>query len=256
MDQKGFCQLCGKESKLIRKSHIIPNFMYKGLFDEDRKMLIANLKDLSKKPQMAQSGIFEKNILCENCENIFSKNERYTSHFFNGSASSSLLFKNKISRDGLRTISITGIDYTKLKLCILSILWRAHISKNKFFKNVSIDEKNENVIRRMLLNNESESDDEYKISILGFQNAKNDLIRILVNPSIETIGTGKVALFLINGYSYFIELKPKSSFKIFDKVYLKESGEIDVPILKGEIAIKFLTSFGINTDMIRKYVNS
>jgi len=43
--------------------------------------------------------------------------------------------------------------------------------------------------------------------------------------------------------------------KIFNKVYLRKSGEIEMPIFKGETAIKFLISFGIPQDIIQNYVN-
>lgn len=213
------CKLCKKKSTLVGKSHIIPNFMYNGLYDENHKILIANLKDLSKKPQIVQSGIFEKNILCKDCESTFSKNERYASHFFKGSKNSIISFEKRKSHDGQRSIFVSRIDYNKLKLFFLSILWRAHVSENKFFKGVSLDISNEMEIRKMLLENDSKTYKDYKVSMMAFQNSKSELIRFLFNPSVETIGTGKVGIFYINGYCYFIDLKPKSSFRIFDKVW-------------------------------------
>lgn len=253
---ENICKLCNKKSILIGKSHIIPNFMYDGLFDDNRKMLIATLKDLAKKPQIAQSGFFDKNILCKNCETMFSKNERYASHFFKGTTKSSISFVKRRSQEGQRTIFVSGLDYRKIKLFFLSILWRAHISENKFFKNVKLDNSNEFEIRKMLMENNSGSDHEYKVSILIFQNSASELIRLLFNPTVETIGTGIICIFFINGYCYFIDLKPKSSFRIFEKVYINEKGEIDIPIVHCEMATKLLVSFGIDVEIAKNYVTA
>jgi len=253
--EKGICKLCNDTLNLIGKSHIIPNFMYKGLFAENRKMRIANLKDLTKKPEIAETGIFEKNILCENCETRFSKHERYASHFFKGPTPSNIQFEKRRSSDGQRTIFVSGIDYGKLKLFFLSILWRAHISEHKFFKEVNLDKINEIEIKQMLLENNSKSEEEYKIGMMIFQNSVNQLIPLLFNPTVRTIGTGKVGIFFINGYCYFIDLKPNSSLKIFDKVYIHKAGTIDVPIVHGKMAIELLVSLGINCEIANNYVN-
>jgi hypothetical protein len=148
---------------------------------------------------------------------------------------------------------VSGIDYAKLKLFFLSILWRAHISEHKFFKDVNLDKRNEIEIKQMLLENDSKSEKEYKIGMIAFQNSVNQLIPLLLNPTVKTIGTGKVGIFFINGYCYFIDLKPNSSLKIFDKVYISKAGTIDVPIVHGEMAISLLVSLGVNFDIAKNY---
>lgn len=64
MNQNAICHLCGKHAKLIKKSHIIPNLMYKEMFDDKNRMMMANLKDITVHPQLKQSGFYDKYILC------------------------------------------------------------------------------------------------------------------------------------------------------------------------------------------------
>ena len=41
----GICRLCLEEQALIKKSHIIPEFMYQDLFDENHKFIMTSNKD-------------------------------------------------------------------------------------------------------------------------------------------------------------------------------------------------------------------
>ena len=57
----GKCKLCGHEKELCKQSHIIPNFMYKDLFDENNRMYtISGKKNVISKTGVRQTGEFEK----------------------------------------------------------------------------------------------------------------------------------------------------------------------------------------------------
>lgn len=49
-------------------AHIIPNFMYKELFDEDHSLRYANPYIPSDKPKVAFTGENDNNILCRTCD--------------------------------------------------------------------------------------------------------------------------------------------------------------------------------------------
>ena len=58
-----------------------------------------------------------------------------------------------------------------------------------------------------------------------------------------------------SGQQHFLfDLKPNSSFKIFDKVYINKAGMIDVSIVHGEMAIQLLVSLGINFEIANNFV--
>ncbi len=256
MNQNSLCKLCGKKAKLLRKSHVIPNFMYKGMQDELNRMIVANLNSLDASPKFQQSGYFDKYVLCANCDNVLiGKLERYTALvLFGGHSSEQIVFEKAVGPDGVKSIIIKNIDYTRFKLCLLSVLWRAHISSNKFFKNVDLKE-NAEPIRQMILTNDPKEDSEYKISIVAVKNQKG-LLRMVFDPSIVQIGNGFVAILFINGIFYFIDLAPSSDFTLFKKHFLKRSGIYEIVLLDGQQAEKFMSAFGLPPHVVSNYFRS
>ena len=64
------CKFCGL-GDVIKKSHIIPEFMYENTYD-DKLRMIAFESDLTQ-VRLRQKGYYEP-ILCRNCENFFNVN--------------------------------------------------------------------------------------------------------------------------------------------------------------------------------------
>jgi hypothetical protein len=255
MNQNAPCNLCGKTAKLLKKSHIIPNFMYKGIHDELNRMVVAQLNSPNRNAKFQQSGYFEKYILCLKCDNdLIGSLERYAALFlFGGKSYTPPTFKRAMSKDGIKSLIIENLDYSKFKLCLLSMLWRAHVSTNKFFENVDIGE-NEKVIRKMLIENDAKDEVDFKISIVGIRNSEG-MVRMVLDPGVIKIGNGSVAMFFINGFFYFIDLNLRSDFKLFEKHYIKMDGKYEVMILEGEKANELLTAFGIPEDVAYYYTN-
>lgn len=249
MNQNAPCKLCGKRARLIKRSHIIPDFMYKGLFDDKHRLAMLELKNILKPPKWEQSGIHERYILCEKCESHLSKHETYTSLVLYEGLKD-INFENRIGHDGIKTIFISGIDYKKFKLCFLSILWRAHISTHPFFRKVDIPIYEEE-LRHLIFSEENSSDQEYKISVIGVQGKDGELIRAVVDPVVLPIGDGEVAFFFINGFLYIISLKLASELQISNKSFLSGSGEIEIPILQGKLAYKLFQAFGFPIEFLR-----
>ena len=44
----GQCRLCLQNKELLRRSHVIPNFLYDGIFDSKQVLYRINLKDIKK----------------------------------------------------------------------------------------------------------------------------------------------------------------------------------------------------------------
>ena len=256
MNQNAPCKLCSKTAKLLRKSHVIPKFMYNGIQDELNRMIVADFNSLDAKPKFQQSGYSDKYVLCAKCDNeLIGKLERYIALvLFGGRSAEQLAFENGVGPDGIKSIIIKNIDYARFKLCLLSILWRAHISPNKFFKNVDLNE-NAEPIRQMLLTNDPKDDIEYKISMVAVKNHEG-LLRMVFDPAIVQIGNGYVAIFFINGIFYFIDLIPSSGFAVFQKHFLNKSGNYEVMLLDGQQAAAFMSAFGLPSHMVNYYFGS
>lgn len=148
---KGVCKLCGIEKDLCKKSHILPKHSYKILKEGDYCLCI-NKDTINKESrQKDYSGLFEKDILCEDCESLFSNSETYAYE---------LIYENKIKnvnreiKDNCIIVSGEGYDYKKIKLYFLSILWKSSISSKDFFKDVKLSDEDEKNIRHILLSKE------------------------------------------------------------------------------------------------------
>lgn len=66
----GICRLCGNEGKFV-KSHIIPKFLFKKMKDDDFVFyeVTYDLDTNKSKTKKTQIEDFDKNILCESCDN-------------------------------------------------------------------------------------------------------------------------------------------------------------------------------------------
>src|SRR4030042_6422490 len=154
------CKLCGQRKNLI-KAHIIPDFMYRELFDKDhriRQMRVEN--KMFKKITQRETGEFDKNILCEKCDKeILGNYEAYAKRVLYGGAPLSLPIKPE--RMFNKTwMPVGNIDYKKFKLFLLSILWRASITSRPYFSQVKLDH-HENIIREMILNDNPQKREDY-----------------------------------------------------------------------------------------------
>jgi len=201
----GKCKLCGEVKELCNQSHIIPNFMYKDLFDEKhRAHVIKSQKGSVQQIGYRQSGEFDKNILCQKCDNeILGKLDRYASLIlFDGYPK---ILENRVSPNGMRFTYCAEIDYKKFKLFLLSILWRASISSKPLFVEVELGPHQE-IIRQMLLTNSPGEHLEYPCLILTYLHLKSYPKDVVAQPSKSRIDGGYVYKLLIGGmiYIFFI----------------------------------------------------
>jgi hypothetical protein len=131
----GICKFCGEERPLI-DAHIVPECFLDKLKDEGGPPIyVAN--DVMSRPTRLPVGFYDPNILCRDCDNGFSVWEDY---------SAGLLYRNndvyersaQAGRDKLETFVIGPFDYSKLRLCLLSIMWRMSISSSPLCKSFSL----------------------------------------------------------------------------------------------------------------------
>lgn len=251
MSSIGVCKLCFKKAKLLSKSHVIPNFMYKIMKDGLNRMQLVDFK-FPLKPNYKQTGFYEKNILCSECDNNrLSSLERYADLLlFGGQGKALPRFQNAIGPDGVKSIILENVDFRKLKLFLLSILWRSHISKQRFFNDININD-NEERLRLLLLEKLELTDSEFKVSMIAVKSERGT-VKLVSMPKTIFVDTGNVAVFFMNGIFYFIDLIPNSSFELFTNNYLKDNGKYEIMLLEGSMAASFMQKFGI-PDYVTKY---
>src|SRR4051794_13504960 len=108
----GICKLCLQQKELC-DSHIVPEFLYQELYDpafKNRIRVLHSAKDGDDRP--LQKGIKE-HMLCRNCEGKFFEREV------------SLLFFGQSPLIRREAGTYAQLPYGKLKIFLMSILWRA-----------------------------------------------------------------------------------------------------------------------------------
>lgn len=177
------CKLCGNSSPL-KKSHIVPEFVFRPLYDEMHRMHVLSLQEQKPRP-FRYKGLRER-LLCGECEAKLSKYESYASTAFNDKETETPL-------DGV--VIVKGVDYKQFKLFLLSILWRSSVSSLEFFNDVNLG-IHEDKIRKTILNDDPGPSEKYGIvpfALLDDHKIQADLI---VQPS-RTKMYGHVGLYLV-----------------------------------------------------------
>lgn len=247
------CQLCLLDKPLIKKSHIIPNFLYKGMFGKQHKLINVNIDNVGDKKIM-QTGFNESNILCAKCDNeIIGRLERYASNAIYMKESRKYAIKKKyVQETELHPAYIRcyGLDYTFTKLFFLSILWRSHISKIPFFEDIILDNDTAEKIRTMILKNNPGEEAEFEVILVNINVSESRFTQSLMQPrAIHDNGTYFV--FHINEVMYHFNIDSPNKDTLFDKGIIKKDGILDIVVISEHLGESYFDSF-LGRKIIRK----
>ncbi|MDF1645225.1 MAG: hypothetical protein P1U80_13710 [Pseudomonadales bacterium] len=185
------CKLCRKD-KPLKKSHIIPEFLYSKLYDEKHRFHEIHI-DAKKKNRLPQKGVRE-HLLCGECEQYFSKFERYASLVLNSG------FELTVKTiDGI--LNFEGVEYTQFKLFSLSILWRASISSLDFFSEVNLG-SHEEVIRKLLISGEAGKEQDYPFLLSPILHENEIQEALIVKPTLSAIDNNEAYRFVYGGIAW------------------------------------------------------
>jgi hypothetical protein len=220
------CKLCLEEKKLINTSHIIPSFMYKELLAGEINFVKGDLK--SAKSKNIQTGEFEGGILCKDCEGRIAQWEHYANAFLYGSQlkeMGTVDMQNFKNVHGVEYTQVKGINYSKLKLFFLSVLWRASISTRPLFKNVSLGSYEEK-IRFMLHSEDPGKEHTYPCLLQDYR--KTGLPYQIIGEPLKIEKEGVRYHFLICGVLYTFLISHKVHKKWVLESILRENGEMKI----------------------------
>lgn len=231
----GICKLCKKQKELQRKCHIIPEFFYSdsSLFHNNHNLVKSDLSYFLKTGKIRiisprqKSGEYDLYTYCKDCDGvIFNRLETYAKKIL-FSKSLPLTHQYKYIETP-NSITISNIDYTKFKLFFLSILFRLGISTRELFKEVTLDDRIDE-LRDMILNCNPKSDKEFPIIIWDSYYDLQISRDYLFQPIGMSAGDDKGSLFGIGGiliyFGYDMNLIPYSNFLEYR---LKEEGSITI----------------------------
>jgi hypothetical protein len=242
------CKLCGKNKKLLKKSHIIPEFMYQDLFDYKHRIHEVSIKQKNQiQSKTRQSGGYDKNILCGNCDNkILGRLERYASLVFYGGIE--LKIENVSNKNQSIYVSVKGIDYRKLKLFLLSILWRASISNLPIFQNVNLGD-HEQVIRCKILSNTPGSSVEYPCAIFTHLHNPKMPNQIIAEPGCLISDEQQIYAFLISGNLFIFFTSTDEQTEWVQHCTVNEKGEMKIVQMSDTLSSKTINKF-IGMDLL------
>jgi len=238
------CKLCQQEKPLLRRSHIIPDFMYQGIFDEDHFLYRGNASNLEN-VDMVPTGEYEGNILCRECDNeVIGRYENYSSCALYGGrlpADECPTFDN-IHINDIQAILCRNFEYHKFKLFLLSILWRSSISNRDFFRNVDLGSNEEN-IRAMIINGDAGNDTNYPILIVSFLGNQNIPSEIIGQPHRFRKDQLEGYTYLINGFFYIFFISSEDLPQFYINASINHSNEMKIIQLQPEQAERFLRRY-------------
>ncbi|MCF7981164.1 MAG: hypothetical protein K9K86_04215 [Pseudomonadales bacterium] len=219
----GICKLCQKEAEL-KNSHIIPEFFYRRLYDDKHRFNVVPL-DPTENARYEQKGLRE-HLLCNDCEQQFSKYEKYTRGIFYGGKSILIGRGNPIR--------ISRVDYQRFKLFQLSLIFRAALSKLPFFYSVKLGHHEER-IRKMLLKEDPGDETDYPCMVIVFLRDKNVPMDDFIHPPdrLKLYGHTLYRMVLGGGFWIWIISSHSRQFPRLDFI-LKKDGTFQIPLRKAE----------------------
>ena len=142
----GLCKLCLLEKVLHKESHIIPRFLIReNLKNENGKLTPISISTKSNSikelGQISSNGYSEYNILCIECESKIGFYEDYVAKIIYTNPSLRISpIKTEVNFTNIKAtgIQFRNVDKGKLKLFLLSIIWRCSISTIPDFKDVTL----------------------------------------------------------------------------------------------------------------------
>ncbi len=233
----GICKFCGSKTKLV-KSHIIPKAMY------------WELNDSQNRPSKLLSpfdGEFEKRypygfydyFLCDEHEKQFNDWDTYACTLLRDS-------QPKVMNNGW---VFDEVDYTKIKLFFISMLWRAHIASNDFFEKIRLG-PHENRLKNLITQENPSNPDDYAVVLWR---SEEILANAIIAPYRERYEGISFIRFYLPKYMALIKVDQRPLSPLFQKNALKKSYKWFVTRKKyeGESEEKIMKNIA-NKNLIKK----
>jgi len=221
------CEFCHEDKKLV-DAHIIPRCFFEAMRNKkDNKPFQLLSNTVGEYPKRSQIGLYDNSILCEECERkIFKKLDDYACKILLSDIENK---KHFVDNKKVGYYKLRNVDYGKIKLFFLSILWRAAVSKRKEFKRVKLGPFKESL--RMMLKKFNPGDvNDFLVVLRRFTDnlGKN----FLMDPyQLRLNGIIFYRFYLGAGYEFHIKVS-KINLEKSNSLYpvaLKPNGFLHIP---------------------------
>lgn len=191
------CKLCLKEKGLI-KAHIIPEGFFRVLRHGDlAPEMHSNIPGSF--PKRMQIGTYDSTILCSECDGKMAPWDDYGQQVLIRRFSEAV----KIPYRG-QTIArrIEQFDYRRLKLFFMSVLWRASLSKQTFYKRISLGPF-EDRLRTMLQDEDPGDSQDFAVVLARFEDIETTA---MLDPHPERFDSISFCRFYLSGFVAYIKV--------------------------------------------------
>ena len=172
---EGTCKLCGQTANLV-ESHVIPKALHQDTLSEDGLRIYSASLPYGKN---SPSGIYGR-FVCQCCENSFGPYDDYGVTFVrkyeNGKTGEPL-------GDSFEHGFIADVDYARLKLWILSMLWRADACDHEFFDKINLGDKWRNTLTESVRCQAPGSEDDFAVAAMLLD---EDIRREMLQQCVRT----------------------------------------------------------------------
>jgi len=191
------CKGCSQEKKLVR-AHIIPESFFRVLrADEKTLKLISNVEGVHTKK--APIGVYDKEILCSECEDKFQSIDNYAAKVLINNAA----IEEIKQRGPVIGYKIPDIDYELLKRFVVSLLWRASVSKHGFYGKVSLGPLEEQA-KKLIWDESPGEKDEFSFVLAKFDDERT-ISKAMLDPHQERWFGRRYYRFYIGGFVLYVK---------------------------------------------------
>lgn len=237
------CKLCEKDGPLLN-SHIIPEFAYKPAYDEKHRFHVLSTYARRLRP-MAQKGLREP-LLCARCETQLSQYEHYAQRAIEGGVPLGI-------RQLTNGIEVTELDYSRLKLFGLSVLWRAGVAKHLMFSRVSLG-RHEPILRRMIEHGDPGRADQYGFIVIGISGEHGAQSDWIDQPERVPLDGHTCYRFVFAGFMWVFFVSSHRPKAIFRSHFLQEDGTLQI-MFKPFAELGFVRTFGKRLDAMGRLIS-
>jgi hypothetical protein len=196
------CRYCGDQKKLI-KAHVIPEAFFRRLrAGKAPPMLLTNNEN--EYPKKAPIGVYDRGILCQECERKFSHWDDYAQELLDiEPKGASYIMEN----GQIAGYEVDGYKYDLLKLFFISLLWRASISENVFYSKVDLGPL-EHIAKNFIEHKDPGTAEDFSVTLAKFDHFLGETI---LDPHPEKHDDIDYYRFYFGSYIAYIKADEKKS---------------------------------------------
>ena len=212
------CLGCGLEAKLI-KAHAIPeSFFVKMRSEHGAPKLLTDTEGIY--PKKSPIGVYDNQILCRDCEDRFQSVDDYGNQ---------VLLQNEEEHEKLTVAGrvqgyrVKDVDYTKLKLFFISVLWRASISGHSFYSRIKLGPYQKKA-QDLIWNGDPGNESDFSFVLARFTDSS--IGKVMLDPHPDRWDGVNYCRLYLYGYVVYIKTDKRSSPEYFKKFEMTSEGDL------------------------------